>query len=360
MEERPDGNLDGIRRRLNELSRQWTPPDSWIKVTTIDAHTGGEPLRVILSGYPDLPGSTILERRRHAIDKFDHFRTILMWEPRGHPDMYGCVITEATTPNADFGVLFLHNEGYSSMCGHGIIAVTKIVVELGLVESVEPETTVRIDTPAGLVTAYARVDHGTVKSVRFLNVPSYVVELERMIQVPGLGLVTYDVAFGGAYYAYVDVAQVGLTCSRTDHAELVTAGKAIKKAVMADYNIKHPLEADLGFLYGTIFIGPAEGPDANSRNVCVFADGEVDRSPTGTGVSGRLAIHYARGEVALGQPIIIESIVGSRFVGTVVEETSLGPYSAIIPEVAGQAHISGRHEFVVDPDDPLHNGFILR
>jgi trans-L-3-hydroxyproline dehydratase len=349
-----------VTEKLADCGRQWSPPNDWIRITTIDAHTAGEPLRVILSGYPALDGVTILDRRRQARDEYDNFRTALMWEPRGHADMYGCVVTEPVTPGADFGVLFLHNEGYSSMCGHGIIAITKIAVEFELVARQEPETMVRIDTPAGLVTAYANVRDGVVESVRFQNVPAYVAELDRKVLVPGYGLITYDLAFGGAYYAYVDVEQVGLTCSSVHHAELIAAGKAIKKAVMADYEIHHPVEDDLGFLYGTIFIGPPEGRDAHSRNVCVFAEGEVDRSPTGTGVSGRLAIHYARGEVTLGQSCIIESIIGSRFVGRVIEETTLGSFPAVITEVEGQAHITGRHEFLADPNDPLRDGFILR
>ena len=338
----------------------WTPPADWLAIRTIDAHTAGEPLRVIVGGLPDLHGATILERRRFVKEKLDHLRTALMWEPRGHADMYGCIITPPVTPGADFGVLFTHNEGYSTMCGHGIIAVTTVVLETGMLPITPPVTTVRIDTPAGLVTAYARSRDGRVESVSFHNVPSFVVALDEEVEVPGLGRVRYDLAFGGAFYAYVRAEEAGVECTPTDYRRLIERGMAIKRAVMRSRSIDHPFEADLGFLYGTIFIGPPQAKDAHSRNVCVFAEGEVDRSPTGTGVSGRVAIHHARGELSLNEPITIESIIGSRFTGRVVEETSFGRYPAVIPEVEGSAYITGRHEFLVDPADPLREGFILR
>ena len=338
----------------------WMPTAHWQRITTIDAHTGGEPFRVITGGLPPLVGKTILEYRRYAQTHLDHLRTALMWEPRGHADMYGCILTPPVSPMADFGILFLHNEGYSTVCGHGIIASVKVVLEPGLLPLHAPETVVRIDTPAGLVTAYARVADGQVQSVYFHNVPSFVVELDALVDVPGLGWVRYDLAFGGAFYAYVQAAEVGLECTPDRCRALIETGMAIKRAVMSQRAIRHPFEADLGFLYGTIFIGPAQGAGVHSRNVCIFAEGEVDRSPTGTGVSGRLAIHYARGEIDVGQSITIESIIGSRFGGRVVQVTSFGPYRAIIPEVEGTAYITGRHEFLFDPSDPLAAGFLLR
>ena len=338
----------------------WTPPQDWPRITTIDAHTAGEPFRVITSGYPDLPGDTILARRRYAMTHLDHLRTALMWEPRGHADMYGCIVTPPVSPDADIGVLFMHNEGYSTMCGHGIIGITHVALETGMLPMHAPETRIKIDTPAGLVTAHARVVNGHVQSVYFYNVPSFVLALDETVDVPGLGRVRYDLAFGGAFYAYVQAADVGVTCTPQDFRPLIEKGMAIKRAIMASRPIPHPFEPDLSFLYGTIFIAPPHGDDAHSRNVCIFAEGEVDRCPTGTGVSGRLAIHYARGEVAVGQTIVIESIIGTRFSGRVVETTTFGPHPAIIPEVEGSAHITGRHEFLLDPNDPLRHGFILR
>lgn len=313
-----------------------------------------------MDGFPELEGETILDKRRFARERADELRTALMWEPRGHADMYGCLVTAPVSPEADFGVLFLHNDGYSTMCGHGIIAVASVAVETGLVPAAGSETRIGIDTPAGLVTAFVREPVGGRRSVAFENVASYVVALDEAVDVPGLGTVPFDLAFGGAYYAYVRADHVGLRCRPDEVRSLIAAGMAIKHAVAERLEIEHPLEPDLGFLYGTIFIGPAEAEGAHSRNVCIFANGEVDRSPTGTGVSGRIAIHLARGEVELGRSLIIESIIGSRFTVTAVERTSLGSYDAVIPRVEGTAYITGRHEFLIDPTDPLRDGFLLR
>ncbi|MFQ5570082.1 MAG: proline racemase family protein [Rhodothermales bacterium] len=338
----------------------WTPPEAWSRIVAVDAHTEGEPLRVIVGGYPEVQGESILARRRYAKAHLDVWRTSLMWEPRGHADMYGCLVTPPVTPEADFGVLFLHNEGYSTMCGHGIIAVTKVVLETGMYPLHTPETRVAIDTPAGLVTAYARIADGQVQSVYFHNVPSFVAALEETVEVPGLGSVRYDLAFGGAFYAFVQAEEVGLTCTPGDFRALIEQGMAIKRAVAASRAIEHPFEEDLNFLYGTIFIGPAEAKGVHSRNVCIFAEGEVDRSPTGTGVSARAAIHHARGDIGVGEPVVIESIIGSRFTVRVRETTSFGPFAAVIPEVEGRAYITGRSTFCLDPDDPLRHGFMLR
>ena len=340
--------------------KDWTPPPEWLKITTVDAHTEGEPFRVITGGFPELPGDTILARRRYARQQLDHLRTALMWEPRGHADMYGCIVTPPATPEADIGILFMHNEGFSTMCGHGIIGITKVALETGLLPMTTPITTIKIDSPAGLVTAHARIAGGRVESVYFHNVPSFVLALDEMVEVPGLGQVRYDLAFGGAFYAYVQAEAVGLSCTPDHFRALIETGMAIKRAIMASRTIPHPFEEDLSFLYGTIFVGPPVGEGAHSRNVCIFAEGEVDRSPTGTGVSGRLAIHHARGEIEPGRSIVIESIIGTRFSGRVVETTTFGPHPAIIPEVEGTAHITGRHEFLIDPTDPLRDGFILR
>jgi trans-L-3-hydroxyproline dehydratase len=340
--------------------RDWEAPSDWLKITTIDAHTAGEPFRVITSGFPDLPGDTILARRRFARENLDHLRTALMWEPRGHADMYGCIVTPPTSPEADIGVLFLHNEGYSTMCGHGIIGIAKVALETGLLPVTAPETRIKIDTPAGLVTAYAQIEGGQVVSVRFHNVPSFVLALDQNVDVPGLGEIQYDLAFGGAFYAFVRAEDVGLTCNPDSFRPLIEKGIAIKRAVVASRPIAHPFESDLSFLYGTIFVGPPQGSGAHSRNACIFAEGEVDRCPTGTGVSARLAIHHARGEIDVGDPMVVESIIGSRFTGRIVRATTFGPYPAIIPEIQGTAHITGRHEFLFDPADPLRDGFILR
>lgn len=343
-----------------KTTSSWNPPKHWLRVKTVDTHTEGEPLRIVLEGFPELRGDTILERRQDAKARHDHVRRALMWEPRGHADMYGCILTPPVTSGADFGVLFTHNEGYSTMCGHGIIGVTKAVLEIGLLPMQAPLTTVKIDSPAGLITSHARIEGGRVKSVYFENVPSFVLALDETIDVAGLGRVRYDLAFGGAFYAFVQASSVNLSLTPENYRLIIDKGMAIKRAVMQRRPLAHPFEADLSFLYGTIFTAPPLSSDADSRNVCVFADGEVDRSPTGTGVSARMAIHYARGEVRVGQDLVIESILGTRFTGRVARTTELGPYPAVIPEVEGTAFLTGRHEFFVDPEDPLKEGFFLR
>ncbi len=329
-------------------------------ITTIDAHTGGEPLRIITSGLPPIKGNSILEKRRYMKKNLDHLRKILMWEPRGHADMYGCIVTEPTTKEADFGVLFLHNEGYSTMCGHGIIAVTKVALECGLIPMQGDVTKVKIDSPAGLISATAKIKNNKVKSVSFVNVPSFVQALNQHVEVEGLGKIKYDIAYGGAFYAYVNANDVKVNLMPKNHIELIEKGMAIKRAVMKSFSFQHPYEKDLSFLYGTIFIGDSVNKSAASRNVCIFAEGEVDRSPTGTGVSGRMALHYAKGEIKIDEPMVIESITGSSFTCRVKEATKFGQYDAVIPEVEGTAFITGQHTFVVDPNDPLKDGFIFR
>jgi trans-L-3-hydroxyproline dehydratase len=335
-------------------------PENWQRITTIDMHTAGEPLRVFIDGYPELTGRTILEKRRLAGENYDHFRTALMWEPRGHADMYGCILSPPTMKGADFDALFLHNEGYSTMCGHAIIALTRLAVEFGLAEKIYPLTGVKINTPAGLINSFAGIDEaGKVSNIYFHNVPSFVLELDSEVEVPGFGKVKYDLAFGGAFYAYVRAKDAGLRCTPDYFNRLIEKGMLIKNAVQSTGRVKHPFENDLSFLYGTIFIDePLENGD--SRNVCIFADGEVDRSPTGTGVSGRAAIHYARREIKLNEPMVIESILGTEFKASVIGETTFGNYPAVIPRVEGMAYMTGRNEFFLDPEDPLVNGFILR
>ncbi|HEX3086635.1 MAG TPA: proline racemase family protein [Pyrinomonadaceae bacterium] len=336
----------------------WQPPAHWHKITTIEMHTGGEPLRVFTSGLPPIEGNTVLEKRRYFREHFDHIRRGIIWEPRGHADMYGAIITPSA--DADLDVFFLHNEGYSTMCGHAIIALTKLVIETGLVRNDVDEPEVTFNVPAGKVYARGRIENGQVREASFRNVPSFLYLREQSVEVPGLGMVNFDVAYGGAFYAFVDAEAWGLSLGADDYSRLIDYGRRIKQAVASNFSIEHPFEKDLSFLYGTIFVGPPKDLSHHSRNVCVFAEGEVDRSPTGTGVSARAAIHYAKGELELKQRITIESIVGSVMTVAAVAATRFGPYDAIIPEVSGTASITGRNEFYFDPEDPFREGFILR
>jgi proline racemase len=317
-------------------------------------HTGGEPLRVIIDGLPPIEGRNVLEKRRYFREHFDHLRTGLMWEPRGHADMYGAVIT--SSEDADFDVFFLHNEGYSTMCGHAIIALTKLVIETGLVTKNE----IVFKVPAGRIVARAIVVNGQVTETSFQNVPSFLYLREQQVEVPEIGLVEFDIAYGGAFYAFVKAEAVGLTLEPEHFNRIIDYGRRIKHAVMAQFSITHPFEPDLSFLYGTIFIGPPRDPSHHSRNVCIFADGELDRSATGSGVSARAALHFAKGELGLNQQITIESILGSTMSVRVVNTTNFGPHDAVIPEVSGTASIIARNEFYFYPDDPFRAGFIFR
>lgn len=348
--------------RIQENST-FNPPADWLQIKTIDMHTGGEPLRVILDGFPELMGNNVLEYRRYVKANYDHLRTALMFEPRGHADMYGCILLPPNDKEADFGILFLHNEGYSTMCGHAIIAISTLAAQMGWIDIQEGDNELKIDAPCGRIISYVTMKDGQVDGVRFHCVPSFVVGLDRTVNVPGLGEVTYDLAYGGAFYAYVDMNKNSFDFDMTpdSYRQLIQIGMDIKHAVMAsDSEILHPYEEDLSFLYGTIFTGDSINDGVDSRNVCIFAEGEVDRSPTGSGVSGRMAIHHARKDLEMGQSMSIESITGSTFHGSVVREIPFGTFNAVIPQVEGTAHITGTQTFVIDPNDPMKDGFILR
>ncbi len=341
----------------------FNPSEDWLQIKTIDMHTGGEPLRVIVAGFPELKGNSVLEYRRYCKENFDDLRTAIMFEPRGHADMYGCILTPPNDANGDFGILFLHNEGYSTMCGHAIIAIATLAVEMNWIDVIEGDNILKIDAPCGRITSYANVQNGKVTGVRFHCVPSFVVGLDRTVAVEGLGKVVYDLAYGGAFYAYVNMNKNNFDFDLTpkSYRQLIQNGMDIKHAVMqSDTGIVHPFENDLSFLYGTIFIGDSDTPEIDSRNVCIFAEGEVDRCPTGSGVSGRMAIHRKRNEITIGQTMTIESITGSVFKGSIISEESYGSHQAVIPQVEGTAHITGIHMFCIDPEDPMKNGFILR
>ena len=339
---------------------KFNPPESWKVIHTLEMHTGGEPLRIITDGLPEIKGNTILEKQKYFKDKYDFIRKGLMWEPRGHADMYGAVLTEPVTPDGDFGVFFLHNEGYSTMCGHAIIALTKMLIQTGMIHKKGKDQELKIDTPSGRVVSFANVENKEVTNVRFRNVPSFVYLEDKEVVVSGIGKVSFNAAFGGAFYAICDVRHLDVNMDSTDYEKLIDYGKRIKKAVNGNFNVRHSQHPDLSFLYGVIFTGDPYDYRNHSRNVCVFADGEVDRSATGTGVSARAALHYAKGDISLGEEITIESILGSTMKVKVVEETKVGMKDAIIPEVSGSAWFTGRNEYWFDPDDPFKEGFIFR
>ena len=316
-----------------------------LTVSTVDYHTGGEPFRIVTGGVDPLEGETVLDRRRYAREHADHIRKLLVFEPRGHADMYGCFVTPPNDADADLGVVFFHNAGYSTACGHGTIALVTWALESGLIAIEEPETRVVVDVPSGRLETWARVDNGHVSFVRFRNVPAYVEA--RGLQAAGR---TVDVAFGGAFYASLaDGVEPG------ELPRLIELGREIKRELEAQREFVHPLEPELRDIYGVIFWQhESDGPPLQQRNVTVFADGEVDRSPCGSGTSARLALLGSDGE------LLHRSIVSSEFRARIVERTELAGRPAFITEVEGSAHLTGRHEFVLSPDDELGEGFLLR
>jgi len=331
-----------------------------LSVGATDYHTAGEPFRIVGGGVGPIPGETVLDKRAWAIENLDRVRRLLVYEPRGHADMYGCFVTEPDDADGDLGVLFFHNAGFSTACGHGTIALATWAVESGVVAPEEPETRMTIDVPSGRLAVVARVEGGRPVSVRFRNVPSFVHSRGLSVGTLSAGEVVLDVAFGGAFYASVDARALGLAVEPANLTRFVELGREIKDHLNTTAEISHPLEPRLRDVYGTIFFEDAGGPGLAQRNVTVFADGEVDRSPCGSGTSARLALLHAVGGLATGETLDHSSIVGTRFEGRVVEETEVAGVPAVVTEVGGSAHLTGHHQFVLERDDPLGPGFLLR
>jgi proline racemase len=330
-------------------------------IRTVDMHTGGEPVRIVVDGYPEVRGETILDKRRYALEHLDHLRRLLVFEPRGHADMYGVIPVEPDHPDADLAVLFMHNEGYSTMCGHATIAIGRWAVDGGAVAATGSTTPVRLQVPSGLLSLTVHTDGERTGAVSFEGIPSFATALDRTVDVPGYGPVTVDIAFGGAFYAFAEASAFGLDLAESDLRDLVDAAWATTGAVRrSGVTLDHPDHPDLGFLYGTIL---TDGADAYSpeptRNLCVFAERQVDRSPTGSGVMARIAIQHARGLIDVGAERHFESIIGSRFSGRALRADRVGDHDAVVVEVAGTAHYVGESSFTLEEDDPLPS-FLLR
>jgi trans-L-3-hydroxyproline dehydratase len=329
-------------------------------IETVEMHTGGEPVRIVTSGYPPIPGNTILAKRRHARERLDHLRRLLIFEPRGHFDMYGVIPVEPDLPGADLAVLFMHNEGYSTMCGHAVLALGRWAVDSGRVPLAVPETVVNIQCPCGLVRAAVAIEDGRAGAVRFESVPAFAFALDAAVEVPGHGNVIVDIGYGGAFYAIAPAARFGLDVRRSRTRDLVDAAAAVTEAAKAQIALHHPDDADLAFVYGTILTDGVDGGDAPSANICVFAAREVDRSPTGSGVTARMAVRHARGLARVGETRRFESVTGSIFTGRIARQVRAGRFPAVTVEVGGRAHYTGTARFTVEPDDPLKDGFLLR
>ena len=336
------------------------------RIKTIDSHTAGEPLRLVIEGLPSPEGRTMLDKREWALKRLDHLRKSIMLEPRGHTDMYGALLTEPVTHDGHAGILFMHNEGWSTMCGHGIIAVTTIAIERGLIWSQQagkpPTVALRYDTPAGRVDARAQITYrgeaAHVESVAFRNVPSFVFEPSLLVTV-GSRKIPVDIAFGGAFYAIVDAEAAGVPIDAAHLPELRKLGMAIAREVEKLRRVVHPNDPGLEGIYGTIFTAPAQLAEAHLRNVTIFADAEVDRSPCGTGTAAVMAVLNDMGLLLDDVPFVHESIVGTTFHGRVLERVEVAERPAIVPEIEGSAWITGEHTFLIDGDDPLKAGFRL-
>lgn len=323
-------------------------------------HTGGEPLRVIYDPGFAIQGNNILEKRRFLMEEGDFLRQILIYEPRGHRDMYGAIIVEPSSPENDFGVIFIHNEGYSTMCGHAIIALTKLAACCSWKKPVNNQIQLRIEVPCGVVKSWINLNEDDEFSVGFIGVPSFVVQNRREFSIEGTDPFHAEIAYGGAYYVYLEAESLKLKLEPSNLSELIRTAQNIKGGVSKMLKIRHPAEDDLSFLYGVIFRNNDTQASRSLTNVCIFADGEVDRSPTGSGVCGYLACLNQRGELVPRESIIVESLTKSRFRGTILQETVFHGFPAIIPQVQGNAYITGVNEWLLDRQDPLKTGFLLR
>ena len=324
----------------------------------VDSHTEGMPTRVITGGVGTIPGATMAERRQWFIDNDDDVRTLLMYEPRGHASMSGAILQPPTRPDADFGVLFIEVSGLLPMCGHGTIGVATVLVETGMVEVQEPVTTIRLDTPAGLVVAEVAVEGGAAKAVTIRNVPSFSLALDQTVEVEGLGQVSYDMAFGGNFYAVVELESLGLPFDRAAKNELLEAGLRIMDAINRQNLPRHPERDDIAGCHHVYLKAPGSTAE-HSRHAMAIYPGWFDRSPCGTGTSARMAQLHARGELGLNQDFINESYIGTRFTGRLVEETTVGALPAVVPTITGRAWVTGTAQYHLDPDDPFPAGFLL-
>jgi len=324
--------------------------------TAVDSHTEGMPTRVITGGVGVIPGATMNEKRLYFMEHLDHIRLFLMNEPRGHAAMSGAILQAPTRPDADWGVVYIEVSGCLPMCGHGTIGVATVLVETGMVEVLEPVTTIRLDTPAGLVIARVAVSDGHADSVTIENVPSYSVRLDDTVEVPEYGTVPYSLAFGGNFYAMVDLDAVGLQFDRGSQQEILKAGLAIMDAINQTNPPRHPEIDGLDHCRHVEFIAPGSTAQ-HSRHAMAIYPGWFDRSPCGTGTSARMAELWARGALGLDQDFVNESFIGSRFTGRLVRETTVAGIPAVVPIITGRAWVTGIGQYLLDPADPFPTGF---
>ncbi len=325
---------------------------------TIDSHTMGEATRIIYEGFPELPGATMMLKKKFLEEHFDHYRTALMLEPRGHKDMFGALITEPVHPEADLGVIFMDSGGYLNMCGHGSIGTASMAVETGLVPVSEPYTDVVLDTPSGIIKTRVTVKDGKAEKVSLLNVPSFLYRTDQTLDIPDFGTIPFDIAFGGSFFALVDADHIGMALFPEHIETITTLGMKLREAINRTIPIAHPT-LDIRTVDLVEFYGHTQTPGANLKNCVIFGNAQADRSPCGTGTSAKMAALWTRGQLPIGEPFIYESITGSRFTGRVMEETQVGSFKGIIPEITGSAYITGMNTWILDEEDPLEDGFLL-
>ncbi|MCL2350031.1 MAG: proline racemase family protein [Defluviitaleaceae bacterium] len=327
-------------------------------ISTIDTHTMGEPTRII-TGIPSLKGNSMAEKKQYLIDNMDYVRTTLMHEPRGHRDMFGAVMAQPCREGADLGVIFMDGGGYLNMCGHGTIGTVTAAIETGMMVATEPITEVTMDTPAGIVKACATVNDGLVGEVSFVNVPSFLYRDDVAVDVPKLGKVTVDIAFGGSFFALVRASDFGLEIVPENGLQFIKLGLKIRDAINEQVDIMHPILNRITSCDLVEFYCEPKNPTSNARNVVIFGDGQIDRSPCGTGTCAKLAALYAKGKIKVGETFVYESILGTQFKGKITDTMKLEEFDAIIPEITGSAYITGFNTLVIDERDPLKHGFLL-
>ena len=327
-------------------------------VKTIESHTEGMPTRVVVDGFGEIPGSTMFEKRLNFMANTDSFRRWLMNEPRGHPAMSGAILQKPTNPDADWGVVYIEVSGCLPMCGHGTIGVATVLVERGLVEVHEPVTTIKLDTPAGLVKVDVNVRDGKALNVTLTNVPSFLLAAKQEVAVPGFGNISYDMAYGGNFYAIVTSESVGIEHKRENGKKFLDLGLRISDAINNQNRPIHPENPDIAICHHVDFIAP--GKDRlHWRNAMAIYPGWFDRSPCGTGTSARLAQMYALDEIKDEEVLINESWIGSTFEGRIKSKTKVGNFDAIIPTITGRAWVMGESTWVLDESDPFPEGFIV-
>ena len=326
-------------------------------ITAVDAHTAGQPARIVTGGVPYIPGETMLEKRAWAQEHLDDLRALLCYEPRGHHFMAGTLFTEPVSPEADLGMLIIEVDGFLPMCGHGTIAACTVLVETGIVEAKEPVTQIVLDTAAGIIKAQVRVVNGEVQDVAFQNVPAFLLLRDAEVDVEGLGKVTLDVAWGGNFYAILPAEAVGVEIDPTRTREIIEKASKIRDAVNRQLEIKHPGNPAINVCTHVRFLAPSDDPGVTVQNTVFFSMEGLDRSPCGTGTSAEMAMHFARGELKLNEEFVAQSIIGSKFYGKLVAETKVADHPAVIPVIRGSAYVMGIQQFVLDPRDPWPRGF---